>query len=674
MYRNLGILAHVDAGKTTLTEQLLYKAGVIREIGSVDEGTTRTDSLRIEQQRGISVRSATASLDWKGERVNIIDTPGHIDFAGEVERCLVALDFAILVISASDGIKAHTENLLNALTQMNIPRLIFINKLDMAGSDVSTIIDELNRISDKKTVFLQINAPLNEGSDSCGIKTCNFQYASTEAIAEFDESVAELYLLDDVLSQDKIDEILPKAIFDTKITPVLCGCAKKGLGTTELLDFITKYMPHSGYKATQEMSGVVFKIEHDKTMGKIAHVRMFGGTVLNRDTVSVIDPDTVKNNRNTEENDAVGIEEDIDNKDKISQIRKASGGKYTASGIVEAGDIAALCGVTKAKVGSFIGSVSPSINYPLAHPLLRVQATPVDTHPEALPKLANALRELSAEEPYIDAKWENGQSEIVINLTGNIQSEILKSLIEERYNVKAAFSPPTVIYRETPAKKGQGIGVYTMPKPCWAVVEFMFEPMPAGYGVSYHGKLPNNQCFYRYQSHIHRSFNTCLEQGLHGWEVTDFKCTLIGGEHHTIHTHPLDFFVATPMAFMNTLLDCGSTLLEPLMKMRIVAPAELSGKLITKIIQGRGECDAPFTRGDTVTIDAIVPFADFMDFPAKLAAMSSGRGVCSTCVYGYRECLDGLGADAPRRGVNPLDRSKWILWARGALNEAQLNK
>lgn len=672
MYRNLGILAHVDAGKTTLTEQLLYKAGVIRETGSVDDGTTRTDSLLIEKQRGISVRSATASLDWKGERINIIDTPGHIDFAGEVERCLAALDFAVLVISASDGIKAHTQNLLSALMQIKMPRLIFINKLDSVGCDTAAIISELGRIADKNTVFMPINEPVNEGSDACGIKPCNLLFNATQAIAEFDEDVAELYLLDEILSQDELDKKLPEAIFNTKITPVLCGCAKKGIGSAELLDFITKYMPHSEYKKTQETSGVIFKIEHDKAMGKIAHVRMFGGSVANRDTIPVISPEAVKEAGKTIESDAVSVDEEIDNKDKISQIRKASGGKYTDAGIVEAGDIAAVCGLTRAKVGSFIGSVSPSVNYPLAHPLLRVRATPADTHPDALPRLANALRELSDEEPYIDAKWENGQSEIVINLTGNIQSEILKSLIEERYNLKADFSAPTVIYRETPSNMGRGIGVYTMPKPCWAVVEFMFEPMPRGYGVSYHGRLPNNQCFYRYQSHIHRSFNTCLEQGLHGWEVTDFRCTLIGGEHHTIHTHPLDFFVATPMAFMNTLVDCGSTLLEPLMKMRIVAPSELSGKLLTKIIQGRGECDAPFTLGDTVTLDAIVPFSEFMDFPAKLAAMSSGRAVCSTCFYGYRECPEGLGADAPRRGANPLDRSKWILWARGALNEAQL--
>lgn len=672
MYRNLGILAHVDAGKTTLTEQLLYKAGVIRDLGSVDDGTTRTDSLLIERQRGISVRSATASLSWNGETVNIIDTPGHVDFAGEVERCLEALDFAILVISAPDGVKAHTENLLHALVQMNIPRLVFINKLDRAGADVNSIISELNRISDKKTVYMPINKPINEGYESCDIEDGNLLYAATEAIAEFNEFAAELYLIDEVLPKDKVDEMLPKAIRDTKITPVLCGCAKKGLGVGELLDFITKYMPHAGYKATEETSGIIFKIEHDKTMGKIAHVRMFGGAIQNRDAVAVLSPSDVKNDSDTALEDAIPAEEESDAKDKVSQIRKAIGGRYTDAGKVEAGDIAALCGLTKAKVGRFVGSVTPSMRYALAHPLLRVRATPVDTHPEALPKLALALKELSDEEPYIDAKWENGQSEIVINLTGSIQSEILKSLLDERYSIKANFSPPTVIYRETPTNKGQGLGVYTMPKPCWAIVNFLFEPMPRGYGVSYHGRLPNNQCFYRYQSHIHRSFESCLEQGIHGWEVTDFRCTLIGGEHHTIHTHPLDFFVATPMAFMNALVNCGSTMLEPLLKMRLVAPAELSGKLITEIVRGGGEYDAPFVRGDTVTLDAVVPFANFMDFPARLASLSSGRAVCSTSFCGYRECPEGQGMDAPRRGVNPLDRSKWILWARGALGESQM--
>ncbi len=671
VFRNLGILAHVDAGKTTLTEQLLYTSGVIRDLGSVDDGTTRTDSMPIERARGISVRSATASLTWNGENINIIDTPGHVDFAGEVERCLEALDFAILVISAPDGIKAHTENLLNALSQIELPRLIFINKLDRAGADSKAIISELNRISGQKTVYMPLFDVFDEASDSLKISAKDFARTATEALAEFDETAQEAFLLDVTLSDKMINDKLLKAISECKITPVLCGCAKKGIGVKELLDFITAYMPHSGYKETEQTSGIIFKIDHDKTMGKIAHVRMFGGKLQNRDQVNVLSPDMQSHTVSEDSDEAIPVEEE-NTQDKISQIRKAMGSRFTDSGVVTSGDIAAICGLTRAKVGRYVGSVTPSKRFAFTHPLLRVKATPCDDASDALSKLAHALKELSDEEPYIDAKWENGQSEIVLNLTGSIQSEILKSLLEERYSLKADFSAPTVIYRETPAKKGTGIGVYTMPKPCWAIVNFMFEPMPRGYGVSYHGRIPNNQLFYRYQSHIHRSFYSCLEQGLHGWEVTDFKCTLIGGEHHTIHTHPLDFFVATPMAFMNALENCGSTLLEPLMQMRIVAPSELSGKLITEIVRGGGEYEPPFIRDDTMTIESIVPFANFMDFPTRLASISSGRAVCSTQFYGWRECPLTDDKICARRGVDPRDRSKWILWARGALGESQM--
>ncbi len=675
-FRNLGILAHVDAGKTTLTEQLLYTAGVIREAGSVDAGTTRTDSMAVERKRGISVRSATASLTWNDACINIIDTPGHVDFAGEVERCLEALDFAILVVSAPDGVKAHTENLLHALEVTGLPRLVFINKIDRAGADVEKIYKELRAVTEGRTVYMPVTAGVRCGLEDCGIEPVSLTDSALEALAEWDEDLAERFLMEEALTDTELAEKLPAAIRETRITPVLCGCAKKGLGIRELLEFCTRWMPDASHKQTDELSGVIFKIEHDKTMGKIAHVRLFGGTVKNRDALAVVEPLEAEKEEGTkapDAEDAIPVEDSTaDAKDKVSQIRKHQGGRYTDAGQVDAGDIGALCGLTGARVGRYVGSVTPVRRYALAHPLLRVQVTPADDAPDALPRLADALRELSDEEPYIDAKWENGQSEIVIHLTGSVQSEIIETLLAERYGLKANFSAPTVIYKETPTRKGQGYADYTMPKPCWAVVQFLFEPMPRGYGVSYHGRLPSNQCFYKYQSHIHRSFMDCLEQGIHGWEVTDFRCTLIGGQHHTIHTHPLDFFVCTPMAFLNGLVNCGSTLLEPLLQMRLTAPAELAGKLITEVVQGGGEYDSPFLTADTVVLDSIVPLAKFMDFPTKLASFSSGKAVCQTQFYGYRECKPGEGCDAPRRGVNPLDRAKWILWARGAMTGVDL--
>ena len=664
---NIGILAHVDSGKTTLTEQLLFLTGAIRSAGSVDAGTAATDSLSIEKQRGISVRTATASAEWKNTVINIIDTPGHVDFAGEVERALTALDYAVVVVSAVEGVRAHTENILRSLDATKLPRIVFINKIDRSGSDINSVITELKRVSSQ--TYLNLSVVRNEGLENPSTEKIagnKFRMSATEVLADICDEAADAFLEEKTLSEERAKELIKEKISSCELTPVLCGSAKFSLGVEDLTDTLAEFMPSSERRATDDLCGIIFKIEHDKTLGKISHIRLFGGEISNRDEIEILSPDNISNEDDSDENSAVEIEKKPPVKEKISQIKKFSGAKYIDSGIVKSGDIAAVCGLPSAKTGHFIGSLAVSESAKLVNPFLRVKVTPTDGDMLKLPPLAAALGELSDEEPYIDAKWENGQKEITISTTGKIQLEVIDTLLKERYNLSASFSPPTVIYKETPASKGFARARYTMPKPCWAVVEFIFEPMPRGYGVSYHGRLPSNQCFYRYQSHIRTSFNSCLEQGLYGWEVTDFKCTLVGGEHHTIHTHPLDFFVCTPMAFMNGLNELGSTILEPLLKIRITAPAELSGKLLSEIVKVGGEYDSPLTLGQNVMLEAIVPVATSMDLPTRIAVLSSGKAVLNQSFYGYRECRDGLEHINPRRGVNPLDRSKWILYARGA--------
>ena len=670
LFHNLGILAHVDAGKTTLTEQLLYLTGAVRNAGSVDAGTASTDNLSIEKTRGISVRTAAASTVWRDTVINIIDTPGHVDFAGEVERSISALDYAIVVVPSVEGVRAHTENILKALDSRSLPRLIFINKVDRAGSDLAHVTDELRRLPGNH-IYLPLMKITDEALDSVAVTFLEgeeFDMAVTEALCDVCDEAAEAFLSDEILPHDRACELLREAISAGTVTPVLYGSAKLSLGIRDLADFMVDYMPSSARLATDGLSGVIFKIEHDKTMGKVSYIRMFGGQIRNRDAVTLIDPSKqVKPEAEDDENAAVELEEKPPEVEKVSQIRRFQGARPADAGEVAGGDIAALCGLSSAKTGQFVGSLALGDCYKLASPYLRVRVTPKSGDIGTIPKLAEALHELSDEEPYIDAKWENGQREITINTTGRIQLEVIDSLLRERYNMEADFSPPTVIYKETPAKAGFAYADYTMPKPCWAVVQFKFEPMPRGYGVSYHGKLPSNQCFYKYQTHIRTSFNRCLEQGLYGWEVTDFKCTLVGGQHHTIHTHPLDFFVCTPMAFMNGMASLGSTLLEPLLDLRISAPAGIAGKIITEIVRMGGEYETPSTFGDVAVIEAIVPAANYLDFPSKLASMSSGKAVCSSTFRGYRECTDGVIHENPRRGVNPLDRAKWILWARGAI-------
>ena len=663
VFHNIGILAHVDSGKTTLTEQLLYLTGAIRNLGSVDAGTAATDSLSVEKQRGISVRTATASTEWNGVTINIIDTPGHIDFAGEVERALSALDYAVVIVSAVEGVRAHTENILKSLDAAKLPRIIFINKTDRTGSDTAAVISELEGISSQAHIVL--SKIENEGSENTKVNLTDdktFRQRATEALADLCDEAADAFLNDELLSCERADELVKEEISSCRLTPVVFGSAKYSIGIKDLADTLVRYMPDSTRRKTEDLCGIIFKIEHDKSLGKVSHIRLFGGEIANRDEVEIFVPEEKK----IIISDTVDVEEKTSVKEKISQIKKFCGSKSTDVGIIRSGDVAAVCGLPSVKTGNFIGSLAVSESAKLVNPFLRVKVTPSDADPLKIPQLAAALGELSDEEPYIDAKWENGQKEITISTTGKIQLEVLGNLLKERYDLSAEFSPPTVIYKETPSAKGFAKARYTMPKPCWAVVEFLFEPMPRGYGVSYHGKLPSNQCFYRYQSHIRTSFNSCLEQGLYGWEVTDFRCTLVGGEHHTIHTHPLDFFVCTPMAFMNGLSEIGSTILEPLLKIRVTAPEELSGKIFSEIIRMGGEYDTPLIRSGIATLEAIVPVATSMNFPEKLATLSSGKAVLSQSFYGYRECRDGEEHISQRRGVNPLDRSKWILWARGA--------
>ncbi len=645
---NIGILAHVDAGKTTLTEQILYLSGALRKAGSVDSGSTQTDYLAVERERGISVRAAQTSFAWKEKLINLIDTPGHVDFASEVERTFGVMDGAVLLLSAVEGIQSYTESLWRALRKLQIPTVVFINKVDRAGSRFNELCEEFARLLPcDGTTLLPLSEVKNEGLKDFEVSQIhNVKEKVTEALADYDDSIAEAYLSGDDISGETLKGALISAVGNRSIVPIFCGCAQKNIGIEPLLDAVITLLPSADKKLSDKLSATVFKIEHDKTMGKIAHVRMYGGEFKARDTVDV----------------GTGTHE------KITQIRKFNGQKYFDVGSVGAGDIAALCGLSSIKAMDTIGSSMLSNSYRLANPFLSVKVIP-QNDAETMPLLA-ALRELSDEDPLLDCKWEKSEREILISITGRMQMEIISSLLKERYNLSACFSEPSVIYKETPKKEGFGYEHYTMPKPCWAVVKLKFEPLPRGSGVVYDGgKVPNNSCFYKYQEHIRKSFFANIEQGPLGWEVTDFKATLADAEHHTMHTHPLDFFVATPMAIMNGLTNIGTALLEPFLKVRISASSEYLGKVIGDITSMRGEFDTPVMNGDNFTLEASLPVATSLDYPVRLATLTHGKGLFFSSFDTYRECPLELGKTAKRRGPNPLDRAKWILYARGAMTD-----
>ena len=630
--RNLGVVAHVDAGKTTLTEQMLFLGGGIRALGSVDRGTSHTDWMDVERERGISVRSAATAFRWRDVAINLIDTPGHVDFSAEVERSLRVLDGAVLVLSAVEGIQAQTVVLWKALRAMGIPTLLFINKTDRMGADPDRVLEEIRR------QFTPMALPLPERGDAA------VPAATLERMAEHDELLLEYWAEGRPVPPALLRERMAALVRAGTFFPVLTGSAIKGLGMDRLLDAVVDCLPAPGGDPEGPVSGVVFKLEHDKIMGRIAFVRLFNGSLRNRDAVA---------------NATQGTQE------KITQIRRVFAHRHEDTGELMAGDIASVCGL-QARIGDILGDPGPVPGaFRLAVPLLTVQAFAAQ---EAdFPRLVSALKELADEDPMLELQWLREERELHLRIMGVIQMEVLASLLRTRFGLAASFGSPSVIYRETPARAGEGFIEYTMPKPCWAVLRFAIEPGERGSGVVYASAVRDDDMHYRYQNQVEKTLPEALKQGLHGWEVTDLKITLTAGQHHLVHTHPLDFAVATPMGIMNGLDATGTTLLEPMVDCAITVPAALGNRVIGDILQMRGSFESPELSGEAFQVVARVPVATSLDYPTRLGSLSGGRGVLSMSFAGYRECPLELGATSPRRGIDPRDQSKFIMAARKAL-------
>lgn len=644
---NIGIVAHVDAGKTSITELMLYKSGIIRSLGSVDKGTSQTDWLAVERKRGISVRSASTSFKWDDININLIDTPGHIDFSSEVERTLRALDCAILMISAVEGVQAQTETLWDALQKIDIPTILFINKIDRPGADTESVINEIKKELSPHIVCIQsVNDEGNSNADIHNILTKNnVNEELTEAIINSDEVLMDKYLNDESISFDALKSSLLKQIHERKIYPVVFGSAKFDIGIKELLNTITEFMPIAKGNSLKPLSGIVYKVEHYKTIGRIASVRLFNGSVKNRENVLIATQNKTE---------------------KISQIRKLQGQKYEDIGELFAGDTAAICGLSSIRAGDIIGSyedIHDAVSLNTA--LLTVKIFPKNN--QDFSALVRAMHMLTDEDPQIDLMWLKDERELHIKIMGLIQLEIIETVLLDRFNLKVEFGEPTVIYKETPVASGVGYEEYTMPKPCWAVVRFKIETGERGSGVVYNSEVGVNEIAIRYQQEVERTISLALKQGIHGWEVTDVIITLIGGEHHNIHSRAGDFMVATPMAIMKGLKVIGTILLEPMLKFTIKAPEETLGKVASSLTVIRAEFGNPQISEGRFILSGNIPLSSSMDYSTKLSSISGGKAKFSTKFSGYRECPLELGETTEFRGISPLDRAKYILKARKAI-------
>ncbi len=633
--RNIGIFAHVDAGKTTLSEQLLMHSGAIRRAGSVDEGTAHTDNLPVEQRRGISVKATCVNLTWRDTAINLIDTPGHVDFSAEVERSLWALDAAVVVVCAVEGVQPHTETLFHALKEQSIPTLFFLNKTDREGADVPRVLAQIQRLLTPEAVLM----------------------AQDDAVTEFvcaqDDDLLERYLSGEEFAPDFIRSRLTALTRQAAACPVYSGSALRDEGVVPLLDAMVDFLP-APVSGGGDLCGVVFASTQDRVLGRGVWVRLYAGSLENRAPVTLpagVDPLT-------------GEEKLVQR--KITQIRRVDG---SDAGSLTAGEIGVIYGLGDVKVGQVLGeeALLPRRVEPgrLRTPLITVQVIP--EKPEDMQALRVACEALSAEDPLLQVRYAKALNELQLHVMGTIQLEIIQELLDTRFNMKVTFSKPAVIYKETIAKAASGFVAYTMPKPCWAIMRFEIEPAPRGSGVTFKSTVPVRDILLRYQHQVEQALPLALHQGRLGWQVTDVNITLVDGNHHQFHTHPLDFIVATPWGIQDGLQRGGSTLLEPILETRFLLPPDCVGRVMSDVALMRGEVTHTETDEDRVLMTALIPVATSVDYASTLASATSGRGSMSVKLHGYRDCPLELGATAARRSVDPLDTSKYILAARSAL-------
>jgi ribosomal protection tetracycline resistance protein len=646
--RNIAIMAHADAGKTSITEQFLFLSGQTSKPGNVDQGTAQTDFLPVEKERGISVISAHTSFRWNNCRINLIDTPGHVDFSADVERMMRVSDGIILVISAVEGVQAHTETLWRALRERHIPVLFFINKIDRTGADTDAVIRAIEK--ELMTQPLRLQEISGEGTTSVTLTNLwsaeNMQSDILEFVVESDETLMKNYLDGHELTFGQADQQLANMIQRTDVYPVLFGSAKLGSGIEELLNSVVKYFPVSPGDTGKPLSALVYAIGHDKIMGKIAYVRVFNGSIRNRDVIS---------------NRSKGVEE------KVTQVRRIFPGKFMDIGIVEAGDIAGLCGLGSASIGDILG-ISDAIlpaEIKLRTPLIIAQVKAMNN--KDYPALAAAMQELALEDPALGFEWMREEAELQVKIMGKIQMEVLERILADRFGIDARFEDPTVIYQETPSGRNEGFVQYWMPKPCWAIMKFRMEPGERGSGVVYNSIVSVNDVQQKYQNEVERSIAGALKQGIKGWEVTDLRITLIEGEDHPVHTRPGDFAIATPMGIMDGLVNTGTTLLEPMIEYKIDAPEDLLGIITSDITRMRGTFESPTIANGRFILHGNLPLSTSLDYPVKLSSRSAGKARISTNFSGYRECTDEQGVIRPYKGISPLDTAKYILKARRAI-------
>jgi ribosomal protection tetracycline resistance protein len=650
---NLGIVAHVDAGKTTLTERLLYEAGVIDEIGSVDAGTTQTDTLDLERQRGITIKSAVTSFALGDVHVNLIDTPGHPDFIAEVERVLSVLDGAVLVISAVEGVQPQTRILMRALQRLRIPTLLFVNKIDRAGASEGRV---LRAISERLGVaVVPMSAPDGLGTRDAIVKPLVDDSALHELLAENDEALLESFV-DDEWGVFKGDLLLELASQTRRVLvhPVFFGSALTGAGVEEVMTGIAELLPSSTGDPDAAPSASVFKIERAPNGEKVAYVRMFSGTISTRDRVSF----------------GAGLE------GKVTAIAVFEQGPSVQRQSVAAGGVAKLWGLADVQIGDRIGESGAAAVRP-QFPPPTLESVVIANNPDDRGRLRAALTQLAEQDPLINVQQNEVLQEDSVSLYGEVQKEVIESTLETEYGLEVEFQEPTPIHIERPLRSGEAIEILNSEtNPFRATIGLLVEPGPPDSGIEFRLDFdPLSAPLYLYKTltsfaeHMDRYVRETLREGLHGWQVTDCIVTMTDCAYSVPDGPPSkrgplstssDYRKLTPIVLMQALEQARTTVCEPVLRVRIEVPAESVGSVLAAIGQLGGPAEMESVRGDLATVDSVLSILAAQDLQRQLSSLTSGEGVLETAFFGY-EPVSGDPPTRRRTTVNALNREEYML-------------
>ena len=620
----LGILAHVDSGKTTLSEAMLYRAGVTRRLGRVDHKDAFLDTDALEKARGITIFSKQALLTAGDTDITLLDTPGHVDFSTETERTLQVLDYAVLVVSGTDGVQSHTETLWRLLRRYHVPTFVFVNKMDLPGMERQELLAQLNR-------------RLGEGFVDFGAE----QADRDEALALCDEN-----LMDRMLDAGQLqDADLIPAIARRHVFPCWFGAALKLEGVDALLDGLDRYTRPA--PALEAFGAKVFKVSQDEQGARLTWLRVTGGELKVKAQL-------------TGEADGEPWAE------KANQLRLYSGAKYTLTEAIGPGQVCAVTGLTKARPGEGLGAERDS-DLPVLEPVLSYQVLlpeGADVH-AALGK----LHRLEEEEPQLHVVWNETMGEIHVQLMGEIQLEVLRSLLAERFGLEVEFSPGGILYKETITEPMEGVGHYE-PLRHYAEVHLKLEPLPRGSGMQFAADCREEVLDKNWQ----RLVLTHLEEKQHlgvltGSPLTDVKITLIAGRAHLKHTEGGDFRQATYRAVRQGLMLAKSQLLEPWYAFRLEVPAENIGRAMSDIQRMEGTFDPPESGEETAVLTGFAPVSTMRSYPMEVVSYTRGRGHLSLTLDGYRPChnaqevIAAIGYEPEHDLDNPADS---VFCAHGA--------